>query len=182
MLPLGRDLRVVGLMASFAGKARAVSGVNLRERFWFGGAGGVAADAKNQSIEFGRLNGGGIIGVRGECAVASLAIHAGVLSPGFHIQDIGMARLASLVACKDGLLGRDFRNGVAAILAVLAKAARYENCTNYDEENCNGKKDQNEAQEMFSVFELSHLSFVPPAIISAFIRVTCGLCRMSPAR
>jgi hypothetical protein len=130
-----------------------IRGDDLRESFGLGAVGFVAARTKDRGVELGRLNRGRVVGVFGLGSVAGFAGDHNVLTQLFLIDDIGVAGFAHFVTCVGGRPGSGFRNGVAAIVPVLAETVGHNGgAEHYERDHCDyhhsGKTDQ-----VFGVFE-----------------------------
>ena len=141
-------------MAGVADEASGViGGDDLRESFGLGAVGLVAAGANDGSVELGWLYGGGVVGVLGLGSVAGLAGDDNVLAQLFLIDHVSMASLANFVAGEGGWPGRDFSNGRAAIMSVLAETVGDNESTQANESNQRDCHDSREPDEMFNILE-----------------------------
>ena len=144
------------LVTGVAGQSRGVIGRgHLGESFWLGAIGFVAASANDSGIELWRLYRGGIIRVFGLRAVTVLAWNDGVFPKLFLIDDFGVAGLAYLVSRMGNGAGREFSDGVSAVMTVLAKRARNDRGAQQDEPDQREDHHGGEPDEMFGVFEQS---------------------------
>ena len=124
---------------------------HLRKRFRLRGAGGVTLRAENRRIRLHRHQRSRIVGVFGQRAVARLAVHSGVFALSLGLSDFTVAQLASLMAgVSDGERG-NFGDRIAAIMPVLAEAARQRKGANRQEEQCSYDEYAREAEQMFGV-------------------------------
>jgi hypothetical protein len=112
-----------------------IGGGDLGESFGLGAVGLVAAGADDGSIELWRLYGGRGVGVLGLGSVSGLARDDDALAQFFLIDHVSMATLASIVAGEGGWPGRDFSNGCAAIVSVLAETVGDHESTQANESN-----------------------------------------------
>lgn len=149
--------RVVWLMAGVAELAAGMLlGVDLREALRLGDVFGVAADAEMGDVGFLRLHARGVVGVLGERAVAGLTVDVDVRAFRFGIGDVGMAGFAGVMAgINDGTCG-DFGDGVAAKMAIAAKAFGNEGTTEDKEKNHADSEDGGHAKEMVDVLQFEH--------------------------
>ena len=97
-------------------------GIDLRKRFGFGGAGGMAADAEHRGVRLAGID-GWIVGVLRQRTVTGLAVHLGVLAAGFCLGHVGVAGFAGLVSGEMDGVGGDLGDGGAAVVSVLAETA-----------------------------------------------------------
>jgi len=82
----------------------------------------------------------------GKRPVARLAVHMCVFALALHIQDIGMARLASLMTGELHRSSRDLANGIAAIVAVLPEALWNNVASDYEKNNKRENKESRESE------------------------------------
>jgi hypothetical protein len=152
----------VGVVTGFAGQAVGVRGwIYLREGFWLGGAGGMAAGAEYGGIEFRRDDAGGIGGMFGEWPVAGFAIDASMFAFALGVLNIGVAIDAGLVACEGDGMGGYFADGRGAVVAILAEGLRNDEAP-HDEENEEGDYEESgKAEEMSCIFEEIHEAVSP---------------------
>jgi hypothetical protein len=155
------DFRAVGLVASVAGDASGViCGCDLRESFGLGAVGFVAAGADDGGVELGRLDGGGIVSMLGLGSVASFAGDDDMLALLLLFHNVRMAGLAHIVAGMGYGAGCGFGDGSAAIVSVLAEAARNDGGAQEKESHQSDRHDYGEADEVFDVLE--QVAFLRP--------------------
>jgi hypothetical protein len=115
----------------------------------------MASDAKDCCIKFCGSD-GGIVGVLRERAVTRFTIDACVLACVLGIGDIGMAGCARVVAGKVNRVRGDLANGGGAVMAVLAKAARYHAASYRPKHQKRNHKQARKTEEMSCVFQEIH--------------------------
>ena len=144
----------MGLVAGVAGNASGViCGCDLRKGFGLGAVGFVAAGADDGGVELGRFDGGGIVGMPGLSSVAGFAGNDDVLALLLLFHDVGVAGLAHVVAGMGDGAGRGFGDGGAAIMSVLAEAARDNRATQKKECHQSDGHNGGEADEVFDVLK-----------------------------
>ena len=94
----------------------------------------------------------------GQRAVAGLAVHMRVLALALHIQDIGMARLASLMTGELHGSSRDLANGIATIVTVLPEALWNNVTSDYEKDHESENEESRESEEMPGILESAHCS------------------------
>ena len=110
-------------MAGFAGNAvGVVRGIDLRKSLGLGGTRRVASRAQHRGIRLYRRYRGWIVGVLGQRAVAGFAVHMRMLALALHIEDVGVAGFACLVAGELHRTGRNLADCSAAVVAILSEA------------------------------------------------------------
>lgn len=148
-------------MAGVAGYASGViCGCDLRKGFGFGAVAFVAAGADDGGVEFRRLDGGGIVGMLGLGSVAGFAWNDDVLALLLLFHNVGVAGLAHVVTGMSDGTGRGLGNGGAAIVSVLAEAARDDGGAQEKECHQSDRHDYGEADEVFDVLE--QVAFLRP--------------------
>jgi len=110
-------------------------GINLREALRLGDIFGMAANAKVCDVELFRSETAGVVPVFVERPVAGLAVDLSVDTVSFAVGYIGVTALAGLVTRVGDRMPRDLRQGVAAVVTVLAKTLREESAAQDDKEN-----------------------------------------------
>ena len=95
----------------------------------------------------------GIGGVLGERTVTGFAIDVGVLAGGLNRDDIAVAVFTSSVAGVDGLAGGDLCKSIAAIVSVLAEAARNKVGAESDEDKNACYEDNGKTKQVLRVFK-----------------------------
>ena len=141
-------------MAGVAGETTGVIGSDdLGESFGLGAVGFVAAGAEDRGVELGGLDGGRVVGVFGLGSVAGFAGDHNVLAQLLLIDNVGVAGFADFVAGVSDGAGSGFRDGVAAVVSVLAETVgnnggAQQNERDYRDRHHSGKTDQ-----VFRVFE-----------------------------
>jgi hypothetical protein len=150
------DFGAVRLVTGVAGQAPGVIGRgHLRESFWFGAIGFVAASTNDSGIELWGLYRGRIIRVFGLRAVTGLAWNDGMFPKFLLIDDFSVAGLAHLVSRMGNGAGREFSDGVSAVMTVLAERARNYRGAQHDERDQREDHHSSEPDEVFGVFEQS---------------------------
>ena len=113
------------LMTGLAGNAIGViGGIHLWESFRLCRTRRVASRAKDRRVRFQRRNRCWIFRMLCQWTVAGLAVHMRVLALGFHIQNIAVARLASLVTGELHGSSSNLADGRTAIVSILSEALR----------------------------------------------------------
>ena len=133
---------------------------HLRKAPWFGAVGFMTPGADDGCVQIPRLHGTGVVRVLGLGAVAGLARDHHMLAQLLLIHDVGMAGLAGAVPGKRNWPGRDLGNRRASIVAILAKAARYDRGPQHYEccqRNCH---DHGQSDQVFDV--LKQVAFPVP--------------------
>jgi hypothetical protein len=135
------------LMACFARNAVGViRWINLRKAFGLGGTRRMASRTKNSGIRLYRCHRGRIVGVFGQRSVARFAAHVHVSAFALHIEDIGMAGLASLVTGELNGSSRDFAECSTAIVPILPKA-RWNHVMSNDKKDDEGENEESRETE-----------------------------------
>jgi hypothetical protein len=134
---------------------------DLRKVARLGAIGRVATHAQNCRIQLGRLDRRGILGVLSEGPVAGFAVHMGVLPLAFHLENIGMARLAGLVSGEGHGSRRNFSDGISAVMSILAKTAWDQDGAQNYEYNDSSDEDQGHAEQVFDILEPVHGAMTP---------------------
>lgn len=146
-------------MAGVAGQTTGViGGDDLGESFGLGAVGFVAASAEDRGVQFGRLDRGRVVGVFGLGSVAGFAGDHNVLAQLFLIDDIGVAGFADFVAGMGDGAGSGFRDGVAAVVAVVAETVRHDGGAQQDEGDQSDHHHSGQTDQVFRVFEQGCLS------------------------
>jgi len=170
----------VRLVAGVAGQAsRVIRSCDLREVLGLGAIGFVAAGADHRGVEFRRFHGRRIVGMLGLRSVARFAGNHYVLALFLLLDHVGMASLARIVAGKGHGPGRDFSDGVAAIVSVLTKTARNHGGPQDDECDHCDCHDGREPNEVFDVLE----QFMRPTLgasCATFLRNALGYLGIVP--
>ena len=91
-------------------------------------------------------------------SVAGFAVHVRMFALALHIQHIGVAGFASLVAGKLHGVGGDLANGGAAIVPVLSKTLRNDVTSNNKKDNKGENKKSRKSEEMPGILENAHCS------------------------
>ncbi len=91
-------------------------------------------------------------------SVAGLAIHVRVLALGFHVQNIGVAGLARLVAGKLHRSSGNLTNRFAAIVSILPEALGNNVTSNNEKDNKGKNKQPRKSEEMPRILESAHCS------------------------
>lgn len=86
-------------------------------------------------------------------SMASLARNDHVLTPLFHIDNIGVAGFTHVAAGKGHGPGCNFRNRRTAVVAVLAEAARHNSRAQNDECDQGNHHNRGETNQVFYVLE-----------------------------
>lgn len=133
-----------------------VGGGDLRKRLGLRGIFLVAARAEDGGIKLGGCHGSGIIGVSGQGAVASFAVHVRVLALLLLPEDISMASLAGLMTGKLDWPGRHFGDGVAAVVPVLTEAFRDQETAHDEEQGDASDENPGQSKQMSGVLEDVH--------------------------
>jgi hypothetical protein len=150
-------VRAVGCVAGVAGQAlRMLRRDHRREPLRLGGVGFMAAGAENAGIGQNRLHRCWIFGMLRLRAVAGLAVHSRVLTGLLEFEDVGVTGLAGFVTgVFDGKCG-NFRDGISAIVAVLAKALGNKPGPEAQEESNAYQEDAGDSDEVLSVLKSIH--------------------------
>jgi hypothetical protein len=90
--------------------------------------------------------------------MASLAVHMRVLALAFHIQNICMAGLASLVTGKLHGSSRNLADGRTAIVSILSEALWNHEVSNHKKDNKSENEESRESEEMPGILENAHCS------------------------
>jgi hypothetical protein len=130
-------------------------GVDLREAFGFGGAGGMAANAEDCCVEF-RGSDGGVVGVFGQGAVASFAVDVGVFAGGFGGEDIGVAGFAGLMAGKVDGFGGYLGDCGSAVMAILSEGPGHDEVADHEKHREGDDEEKGKSKEMSCIFEAIH--------------------------
>jgi len=133
-----------------------VGGSNLREVFRLGCVRLVTAHAEYRRVELRRLHRGRIVGVLGLGSMAGLAIDVGMLAALFLVEHVGMAGLASFMACEVDRPRGDFRHGVPAVVPVLSKAFWHQKAAHDQEQQCAQGKNCRQSKKVPGIFESLH--------------------------
>ena len=89
-------------------------------------------------------------------SVAGLAIDVGMLAVFFLVEHVGMAGLASLMACEaDGPRG-DFGHGVPAVVPILSKAFWDQDAAHDQEQQRAQGKNCRQSKKVSGIFESLH--------------------------
>jgi len=120
--------------------------IDLRKSFRLGSARRMAARAKNSGVRLYRCHRGRIVGVFGQRSVARFAAHVHVSAFALHIEDIGMAGLASLVTGELNGSSRDFAECSTAIVPILTKA-RWNHVMANDKKDNEGENEESRETE-----------------------------------
>ena len=148
-----------------AGIARLTSGmllgVDLRKALGLGDIFGMAADAETGDIGLLRRHAHGIFGMFCERAMAGFTVDASMHAFCLGIGNIGMAAFARLVAGVNDGPRADFRNRIAAKVAVAAKAFRHERTAEDEEKKQSDDENRGHAKEMSDVSHLNHKMGLP---------------------
>jgi len=113
----------------------------------------MTAGADDGRIQLGRGDRCRIVGMLGQGAMAGLAGNSHMPTLLLLIDDVGVAGFANFVAGKSGGPGRGFRDGSAAVMTVLAKAARNDCNPQNQEHGQQYHNDHGKPDEMFYVLE-----------------------------
>jgi len=141
-------------MAGVAGDSTGVvCGHNLRKPLRLGAVGFMTAGADESRVQLGRGDGCGIVGMLGLRAVAGLACHHHMFALLFLLDNVGMAGFADCVAGKSSRPGCGLRDGSAAVVTVLAKAARNDCDPQNQEYGQQYYDDHRKSDQMFYVLE-----------------------------
>ena len=146
-------------MASVASKTSSVIGSDdLGKCLGLGAVGFVAAGAEDRGIELWRLDGGGVVGVPGLGSVAGFAGDDDVLAELFLIDDVGVAGFAKVVPGVRNGAGSGFRDGVPAIVPVLAKTMGHDGGAQQHEGDDSDRHHSGKTDQVFGVLEQSRWS------------------------
>jgi len=133
-----------------------VGGRDLRETPWLGGIGLMATDTEDGGVEFGRLHGGGIVGVFCQWSVAGFTVHVRVPAVFFLVENVGVAGFASLVAGIVDGAGGELGQSVPAVVAVLSKTARNQKAADAKKREDANQEDGCQPEEVSCIFEGIH--------------------------
>ncbi len=128
-------------------------GGDLGEGLRLGTVGLVATGADDGGIELGRFHGGRVVSMPGLGSVASFAGDDDVLALLLLVYNVGMAGLAGVMAGEGDRPRRCLGDGSAAIVAVLAEAARDDGGAQEKECDHCDRHDGGEPDEVFDVLE-----------------------------
>jgi len=126
--------------------------VHLGEPFRFGGAGFMTLRAQHGGVRLERHDRNRVLRMLGLRAMASLASDSGMLALMLLLEDIGVAGFAGFVPGVDDGQCRNLRDGVTAVMPILAKAVRDEKGSHTKERQCPHHKQRCETEQMFGVF------------------------------
>jgi len=129
--------------------------VDLRKPLRLGGAGGMAAHAEHRRVRLAGID-RWIVGVLGQWTVAGLAVHLRVFACAFGLGHIGVTGLAGLVSGKADGMSSDLADGGAAVVSVLAEAARHEKSSNNKKRQGPDSKQARKAEEMSCISKNAH--------------------------
>lgn len=143
------------LVTGLAGLPRGmVFAVHLRESGWLGDIRFMTARTKLTCVWQLRLKRRGIVRMLRQRAMAGFAINARVLAGLLEVGDVRVAILACLVTSEVNRVSGNFFQRLAAIMSVLAEAARNELRSQEEEDDETGDEDRQEPEEMFEIPEL----------------------------
>jgi len=143
-------------MTGLAGQAtRVVRRCDLRKSLWLGRACRVTANAKNGGIEL-RWNDGWIIGVLSKRPMAGLAVDTRMFARLLHIQHVGVAGLAGIMAGEVDRAGGYLCNRRSTVVSIFAEALRHDEVANDQEDHKGNHKEKRESEEMPGVLEVDH--------------------------
>jgi len=147
-------MRIVRQVAGVArGAAGVFGGDDLREPLGLGGVLFVAAAAEIRDVGELGLHGAGIVGVRGQRAVAAFASDVGVLAGGAHFSLVVVAHDAGVLAGEgDGAL-TDGGEGSRAVVAILAELFGDYGSADGEEEADSGEQNDGGTEQMSRVME-----------------------------
>lgn len=131
-------------------------GDDLRKVFGLSAVRLMATDAENGGIELWRQDRTRILGMFCQRTVAGFAVHACMFSLVLHANNIRVAGLAGLVSGKPDWLGGNFHDGISAIVAIFAKALRYQGCPQEDKGDDRDREDHGDTQQMLDILERVH--------------------------
>src|SRR5260370_5227089 len=142
----------MGLMARVAGdSARMIGSHDLWKRLRLGAVGLVTTGTHHSRIKLGGSNRCRILGVVGECSMASLTRNHDVLTQLFLVYDLSVAPLADLVSRKSNRTSRGLGDGISAIVAVLSEAVWDHSAANKDKSDHRNGYDHPQHNERFDV-------------------------------
>jgi hypothetical protein len=148
------DFGAMRLMAGIAGQTAGMIGAgHLGERVGLGGVSLVATGANHGGVGQRRLYGSGILGVPGLRAVTSLTVKADMPAQLLLIDYIGMTAFADFVTGMGNRTGRDFGDGVTAVMPVLSERFRDDSGAQDDEGDDRDQHDGGKPKKVFDVFE-----------------------------
>lgn len=152
------------LMTGIAGETAGVIGAgHLGERVGFGGVGLVAAGANHGRVGQRGLHGSGILGVFRLRAMANLAMQPGMSAKLLLIYNIGVTGFTDFVTGMGNRTGRDFGDGVTAVMPVLAERFGNDSGAQDNEGDDRDEHDCGEPKKVFDVFEQNLTFGVPKA-------------------
>lgn len=134
----------------------------------------MAPNTEHGGIELRRRGASRIFRVLHLRAMTGFAGYAGVAPGLFQIQDVAVAGFADVVASIRNRLSRDFLEGVAPKMAVLAKALGDEDASENEEEDEARNEDGGHTKEMREVFGLNHRCRGPTKILRTFVHTAVG--------
>ena len=141
-------------MAGIAGDpARVIRRYDLRKSLRLGAVGFVTACAHDGRIQFPRGHRCWIVGMLGQCSVTGLTRNHHMFTLFFLLDDVGVARLASLVAGEGNRACRSLSDRSPAIMAVFPKAMRDDRRSQNQEYGQQYYDDYGKSDEMFYVLE-----------------------------
>ena len=141
-------------MAGVAGKSAGVIGSHdLGEILWLGRVRFVAPCAHHCCVQLRGRNRCGIVGMLCQSSVASLARHHDVLALFLQICNVSVANLAGFVASESHGPSGDLRNGRAAVMSVLSKAAGDDGGAQDNERHQRNDHYGGETDEVFRILE-----------------------------
>lgn len=81
-------------------------------------------------------------------SVAGFAVDVGVFAGFFHVQDVGVTCLTSVMTGVVDGVGGDFADGGGAVVSILAKTGRHYKAANHPEGKKRNHKKRGEAKQM----------------------------------
>jgi len=129
---------------------------NLRKTLGLGEICLVAANAELGSIQLSRLDRGWVFGMLGQRPVARFAGYSLVHAFAFHIENVGVAALANLMSGISNRKCCNLGDGLAAIVAVLTKAAWHKESAYHQKQDKPDHEDGRQPEEMLRIFEILH--------------------------
>ena len=108
----------------------------------------MAANAQYSHVHFGRLESCRIVGMLGQWPVARLARDMRVHAFALHLEDFGVAALASPMTGKHDRLCGNFGQGGTPVVPVLAESLGHEDASHHQEQNDTSSKDRCHSPEM----------------------------------
>jgi hypothetical protein len=150
---------VTGLAGLVAGM---VFYVDLRECRWTSGESAMTLRAQNLRVRQLRNVLHGVGSVLGKRTVTGFTIYMRVLSGGLHGDNVAVAVFTGGVPGVNGLPCGNLSESVAAIMSVLAEAARNKISAESDEDENACYEDNGKTEQMLRVFESCHPEFCHP--------------------